>query len=1708
MRITVRRLRRLEVWSDLAVAGGVRRLVLAEPIALTLDAKVEGDHALDFTVPLASDPTGLLVEDAIVRVDQDDATYDEWVVAKVERSAVGGAIKVSCHPVSVILQRRANLLSQIDGAGVVRFDLELIGLTPTQIIDTFVLPACANALPYVARGTVDSTEPVDLTVSWESPLQVLKRLADTAGVEFQLRRSGAQYLIDLVTQIGAGGPTADVRVRKNLLELVQRREGVQQVTRLYPRGADVDGIHATIARATWKIGNLQSGTDVYLYDPVTGLPPAWYDFQLNGYVLRRPDGTLTGAITNTNASGLVRIPSTAGLAIGDLVEFRKADGGELTYLETSDGPKAVAKFDAPDIPGTLNVIPNPFGRDWPAGNLPSGWTVVGAPTLTKQVAAPYTALAGASIRVQAAAAGQGVQSPAGRVFPTAAGPYGSGYARLWVVSGQVKVELVLTKADTSTVVVPAAPGVASNTLLGTWEDLGVSNEDLYKLGATKVAVRIVSIAGPAEFYVDAVQATEGIGQQPLVEGAGPTQLWLRANEELRTRGGPAVAYELPFVDLEALDGTTYAAEALELGASVRVTEDRIPVAITTRIIGIGRDYLHPGSSKLTLSTRADDLTGTLARPAKPPRVPAVTSGTGTTTPTGASTPIAAPAITLGYETEDVGWFPTPILLVSFTPPAVAGFRGVLLKVRRNGATYASVPPTASSPVRVAASWNTVYDVQCWALNDAGVVSDTPTTAQITMIQGHVMRRDLPRVAPDGTTPDGYDTKASDTSGLRIDGAVGDSTNLAVNRTLKKINPGDPNDTDGITQGTTRRIPLATALDGSYRIDFAGSGFVNKHLDNVSDGTTFRRTTLDEKTGGARGFAALDAGNVVVTTALDFARGYTNKHAGNLPRSVGGVATSTVLGNITDAGHAGSAMQDSTGLAVNRALKKLNPGDPNDSDGVTQGTTRRIPLATALNGSYQIDFVSPGVVNRRADVIARSAGDGTAISTIVQQLDNAGEVKAAGLGRGKVYTAGTKPSIVLARISAQDASAQGGAATATQGRLAALGYSVTRSIAATVAQCRAFDVVLIDCTAWSADEHNQFIRDLLADGQRVLVAGNDSTTGLFYVTASAARAGGSQFTKTTRPHPMHQGWAGSFTDGDGGTVITGYLDRCTPILDYAGGIGTCALELHDPKGGVLLHVQSLGAFADDATANSDQLLVNCVEYLGGGLLRQFEGSKAAAHVLDTDGVRTDASIAGANALELARRGHGVFLETFENAIDTTWTQWLGSGVESIVAGAGVAGGKVYQAVGARGRYFPYKLPFDPSKLYRLRVRVRRTVAATDPTQEKFYCGVIAFLADGVTPINTIGTNTTSAQHYVAASGADLNAKAIGEWVEYTGWFKGHGTTGFVSQNSPLTASPLYTGAAYFQPGFLINYATGNGTAQLDYIAIDVFDEAAQQRLYSALDDVGNLRSGVWQSDGVALRQITKGHWQGQARHGDNIVFPTSFQDVPVVLFRGGLFSEPRNRWGATGNGAELGAFDTTKPVYDDTQPLDLTAAGFQLRARLAQRGLPVVVADQFPNTTVTIEGATVEVTLSAAPAADDTYTVRFRLTLTCNATVLSATTAATIAVDTNDGGGWFERGSKSYSVSDTNADGTPISQTWTNEFITFTVAGLGVGDLVRLRVKSLTFNRGTGTLSMRGLRGSSNGDPGDGVKYTTNSSLQYATRTPESSDFITIDVFSA
>ena len=621
--------RRLEVWSTLQCAGGVRQLIVTDIVALTETRSIPGEESLALTARFSVALLSALAEWKVLRVVFDDDTFDEWRVAGItEGRGDDGASLVEVRALWPTVDLASlGIITRTEIDGLVRPDFEMIGLSPAEHLTSFILPALTAAgATWFAAGTITPIMPVDVVYAWTTPKEAIDLLAAQTGYEFQLRKNGTtNYLIDLVATIGGSAAMVHFRIGRNLTGIKRQRSAVELVSRVYPRGTNEDGIAATMARARWKATAVDTALDdVTLADPVGGDGPILFDDQLNGKYLRRVSGTLDQILDCVAATQKIRVADASFYAVNDVIEFRATSGGaDLVSLDspaavTLYGAPKVAVIDRPDIPATVNLCPNPAQRAWAgASSVPAdSWAKVGSCTVTKTTTATRWRTGNQSTRVETAADGVGLEVNAATIAPTTASPYFSGFISVQIAAGRVRVELVVSDGVTTWVIPSGTEQKAWSNVLSNWVDLQIAGIDLKALGtgATTVKIRIVQDgSGTADFYVDCAQITQSATQRPFIEGAGGTRLWQEGNRVLEQQGTPSVRYDVEILDLNRLNPGTWSADALVLGQTVVVYDAELNIIGSTRALEYTRDLLVNADTRAVLSNRPEDLTDELTR---------------------------------------------------------------------------------------------------------------------------------------------------------------------------------------------------------------------------------------------------------------------------------------------------------------------------------------------------------------------------------------------------------------------------------------------------------------------------------------------------------------------------------------------------------------------------------------------------------------------------------------------------------------------------------------------------------------------------------------------------------------------------------------------------------------------------------------------------------------------------------------------------------------------------------------------------------------------------------------------------------------------------------------------------------------------------------------------------------------------------------------
>lgn len=533
-------------------------------------------------------------------------------------------------------------IEQVDADGTALATFAAPGLTPREHIATYYIGlATAKGYTNVEVGRVEFTAPIDVTYDKDDIYSAGLKLASAVGGEIRERWNPAtsKYAIDLVAAIGdpasnpdGAGPFGEARAYVTA-EIDRTRTRLTQSTVVYPTGNE----NANCGDADWQISAITPGSGttgtIALIDPLGGAGPIgvanqFVQFtQLGGATvsagyLRSKSGVLTKITASNVSADTVTVLDRTAFTVGDLVSIRAdSTGRKVTELLH---PAAVTSYgrvkeglQLPNIPSTVNLVPNPVGRIWTGATTvpPDLWLVVASATITKTGTAPYLQDGPYSIKVATLDDGDGISTPLIPLYPTAIAPFGSAYFNFYLSAGAGRVELVLTDGVTSWVLPPTGSAKASATRQGVFDQLGINGINLYESGATAARLRFVQ-DGPTPMvaYISAAQMTNSAGFLPFFEGNGPRQLHQAANVEVAIKGPLQVRYTMTLDDLARLLIDGYESLRCVLGAKIRVINDTLGIYDAVRIIQMVEDVKVEANTKLTLSDRPQDMATLLTLP--------------------------------------------------------------------------------------------------------------------------------------------------------------------------------------------------------------------------------------------------------------------------------------------------------------------------------------------------------------------------------------------------------------------------------------------------------------------------------------------------------------------------------------------------------------------------------------------------------------------------------------------------------------------------------------------------------------------------------------------------------------------------------------------------------------------------------------------------------------------------------------------------------------------------------------------------------------------------------------------------------------------------------------------------------------------------------------------------------------------------------------
>jgi len=184
----------------------------------------------------------------------------------------------------------------------------------------------------------------------------------------------------------------------------------------------------------------------------------------------------------------------------------------------------------------------------------------------------------------------------------------------------------------------------------------------------------------------------------------------------------------------------------------------------------------------------------------------------------------------------------------------------------------------------------------------------------------------------------------------------------------------------------------------------------------------------------------------------------------------------------------------------------------------------------------------------------------------------------------------------------------------------------------------------------------------------------------------------------------------------------------------------------------------------------------------------------------------------------------------------------------------------------------KLPYEPSKLYKIFCRIRQTAGSG-----VFFVGLVGRDVTDANWVNKYGLNiANSNQNYVASS----NTTAPSGWTEYTGYVSGTSLTASAGPNpapSPNNPAPLYPTTGFIRPMIFVNQSGATGTYEVDEFTISEVTSGQPDKVIFTDNFTDTL--AIIQNNWPIIYGI--GEWSVVSRPGNDIQLWGNQTGLPII-----------------------------------------------------------------------------------------------------------------------------------------------------------------------------------------------------------------------------------
>lgn len=496
--------------------------------------------------PYLEDKSALLdVQGGQLRIKNvDDSTdYQIFIMQRRQRIRHGNIIEVVVN---------GSHISQVTmGREMINSTLQFVNLSLSAAIDVVL----GYSTTYSGGTVTGGSGRINLMVAWESVLGALQKVLKLADVEYTVDEVNNE--IDVQTLLGTT-KYLEIRPDRNLRQI----DRVYSDDKIFNKIYGVGGGHppSTIAGARHIVDGISSQIITCAHNKLVPENDAWN----TDYKIKFVTGTLSGSAfaitdctTETDKDTVTVSGDISAGAAGDKFVIVTTAGVEVDYLIAGTAANETRHMNTRMF-GITNLLETPALDGTYTAGLCEDWSLEGTPSKLENTNPTYTKYGSKSQIITADTGNEGISQSA----VVTNGQYYNATAWVYVVSGVAMLQL----SDGVSIYQSVTTGTG-------WKRLIISE----KMESATATVGLISFASAAEFYVDAVQITNGIFVKTFSDNTDKLQLWFETYNKLITQKDPHAQYQCRFIDLYRTDPLKYPYEQITLGDYVYVTDEEIGI---------------------------------------------------------------------------------------------------------------------------------------------------------------------------------------------------------------------------------------------------------------------------------------------------------------------------------------------------------------------------------------------------------------------------------------------------------------------------------------------------------------------------------------------------------------------------------------------------------------------------------------------------------------------------------------------------------------------------------------------------------------------------------------------------------------------------------------------------------------------------------------------------------------------------------------------------------------------------------------------------------------------------------------------------------------------------------------------------------------------------------------------------------------------------